>query len=73
MNLSKTILIWNFEDAPKEYQSLSNNGGDEDWIAFIPESMKDEYIGWMDGGSFGCCCVDEHEVEGGIIRIGAHS
>lgn len=30
------ILLWRFEDAPEELQALSNNGGDEDWLAEIP-------------------------------------
>ncbi len=33
------IQIWNFDDAPKEYKDMSENGGDEDYIAFIPRSM----------------------------------
>ena len=30
------IKVWRFEDAPKKYRALSTNGGDEDWIAFVP-------------------------------------
>ena len=68
------IKVWRFEDAPQEYRDLSTNGGDEDWIAFVPSVIGDEYIGWLDdGSSFGCCCVDQHNVEGGVIKIGCHS
>lgn len=70
----RTIKVWHFEDAPEEYRQLSKHGGDEDWVAFIPESLKDDYIGWTESfTSFGCSGVDEHEVPGGVIRIGAHS
>lgn len=72
--IDKAILIWKFEDAPKEYQELSENGGDEDWIAFVPKYLEDEYIGFLDGGTpFGCCRIWEHNVEGGKIVIGCHS
>ena len=68
------IVIWKFRDAPEEYQGKSENGGDEDWIAFVPDGMKDDYIGFLEEGSaFGCCCVEEHDVDGGRIYIGCHS
>lgn len=70
----KTIFIWKWEDAPEEFKTLSHHGGDEDWVAFIPDSMKDEYISWMEEGtSFGCCDISEHSVPGGVVRIGAHA
>ena len=73
-NIKKTILVWRFEDAPEEYKALSHHGGDEDWVAFIPNKYKDYYLGWMDEGtSFGSCSVSEHKVKGGIVRIGAHA
>lgn len=69
-----TIKVWKWQDAPEEFKALSNHGGDEDWVAFVPDSMKDEYIGWMeDGTHFGCCDVSEHSVPGGVVRIGAHA
>jgi hypothetical protein len=68
----KCIKVWKWDDAPAEYRQLSPHGGDEDWLAFIPESMKEEWIPWMeDGRGFGCD-VSEHSVKGGIIRIGVH-
>jgi hypothetical protein len=68
------IKVWRFEDAPKEYQELSTNGGDEDWIAFVPTEMNDDYIPWLESGSsFGCCCVDKYNVLGGTIHIACHA
>lgn len=68
------MLVWRYYDAPKQYQDMSPHGGDEDWIMFIPECLKDMYISWAEpGSSFGCCDVSEHEVSGGKILIGAHS
>jgi len=74
INERKLIKIWRFWDAPEEYRKLSNHGGDEDWVAFVPDSLKDEYIGFLEEGtSFGCCSVSEHSIPGGTILIGAHA
>ena len=69
------ILVWQFRSAPKAYQDLSGHRGDEDWIAYVPASLAEEYIGWMqDGGPFGCCSVSEHKLaNGAVVRIGAHA
>lgn len=68
------IKVWRFECAPERYRDLSDHGGDEDWLAFVPDDYYDENINWMsEGTSFGCFRVSEHKVKGGIIRIGAHS
>ena len=69
----KTILIWRFEDAPEEFQKLSQFCGDETWIAFVPDSLSDEYIGWLtDGASFAPCSIEEFKIKDGIIKIGCH-
>jgi hypothetical protein len=77
MDLGKTILVWRFYDAPKELQNLSSHGGDEDWLAFVPQTICNDdtvYLGWLESGSpFGCCDVSQHEYEGGRIYIGAHA
>lgn len=69
------IKVYRFEDAPKELQDLSTNGGDEDWIAIVPHNMKDDDILWLEAGTpFGCCCVDEYWLENGNkIYIGSHA
>jgi hypothetical protein len=70
----RMISVWRFEDAPEKYRELSGHGGDEDWLAFVPDSMRDEFIGWLEGGSwFGCCAVSRHDVPGGVVHIGAHA
>jgi hypothetical protein len=69
------ILVWEFYSAPEEYSSLSTNGGDEDWVAVVPASMSDEYIGWLESGTqFGVCCVDKYPLpDGRVVYIGSHS
>lgn len=67
------ITVWEFDNAPKEYRDLSTNGGDEDWIAFVPTHLKDAWIPWLEEGPFGCAGVQERPVDGGAIRIGSHA
>lgn len=67
------ILIWRFDDAPGELQALSTNGGDEDWIALLPRTMKDEWIPWLDVDAFGCCSRDQYDYEGRAVIIGCHA
>lgn len=50
-NESRTIKIWRWEDAPQEYKDLSEHSGDEDWVAFVPDSLNIEYIFWMNEGT----------------------
>ena len=72
-NISKAIIVWRFSEAPEEYRKLSDNGGDEDWLAFLPEDMKSDYIPWLDGETFGCCDTSTYPVVGGVVRIGSHA
>lgn len=71
------ISVWRFYDAPDDLRALSPHGGDEDWLAEIPPSYADDYLGWMeDGTSFGCCSVSAHAhptKPGWSVRIGAHA
>jgi hypothetical protein len=71
--MNKAIIVWRFEDAPLEYQRLSEEGGDEDWIVFIPDSLPGNlYISWLDR----ICSYGEppyYKVEGGGIYIGSHA
>lgn len=76
MNLAhKAITVWRFHEAPPGLQALSPHGGDEDWLAVVPASMADDYIGWLESGSpFGCCDVSRHpRPDGSVVCIGAHS
>ena len=69
----KAILVWSFYDAPGELRCLSNHGGDEDWVALVPENMSQP--SWMDSGTnFGCCDVSDHQLpDGRNVHIGAHA
>lgn len=72
------IKIWKFEDAPIEYQKLSDNGGDEDWLAYIPKSFLGEFFdappNFIVGEAFGRCSTNYYALENkDIIAIGCHS
>ncbi len=63
------IYLWPFHDAPIEYRKLSTCGGDEDWLAFVPSSIKHEppwfeYVPMAD--------VDRFPVDGGTVLIWSH-
>lgn len=65
------IVVWRFYDAPEEFKRLSGHGGDEDWLALLPD---DDVPMWMEGGDFGCCDVSEHRLpDGRLVVIGAHA
>lgn len=71
------IKVWAFADAPDQYTMMSGNGGDEDFVAFVPTEYIKKYGHepyWLEeGGRFGICSVDKHEVPGGFIFIGSHA
>lgn len=72
------IAVWRFEDAPVFLQDLSTNGGDEDWLAVVPDYLVEEgyYIPWLEVPAFGCCCVDRYphpETPGFEVVIGSHA
>lgn len=71
------IRVYRFQDAPQELRDLSPHGGDEDWLAVIPEYLTIDRIPWMEEGTpFGCASVSTHEYpnfEGWLVKIGAHA
>lgn len=74
----RPIAVWRFGDAPAYLQALSSNGGDEDWLAVVPDYLVEdgEYISWLEVPAFGCCCVDNYphpNTPGFVVVIGSHS
>lgn len=35
------ITVYQFDEAPKELQKLSTNGGDEDWLVELPPGYEE--------------------------------
>jgi hypothetical protein len=76
MNLEHAIIVWAFDDAPEKYRSLSTHGGDEDWVALLPPSIRSaEDVWWMHaGGAFAIFDYSEHPLpDGRTVVIGAHA
>lgn len=76
---NKPVLIWQYDEAPQELQ-VSENGGDEDYLALVPPGKTESDFLFLDTNSFGCCGVDEYpgskagpEYEGYTIYIGCHA
>jgi hypothetical protein len=69
----RSILVWNWRDAPGELRCLSEHGGDEDYVGLLPSGL--DVPSWMESGSsFGCCSVSEHAYDDGrTVFIGAHA
>ena len=60
------IILWRFNDAPKELQDISNIG-DEDWLAEIPPHLADESLSVFEKTTYG------HPFKTGWkIKIGCH-
>lgn len=70
---TNAVTVWRFEDAPIVYRDLSTSGGDEDWLAWVPDAFKDDYTPWLQQPAFGCCSVSVCPIRVGEIRIGAHA
>jgi hypothetical protein len=70
------IKLWKFKDAPLKYRRLSKNGGDEDWLAFIPSGILsiDGYISVFETSAFDSMFRPQKiRVKGGEVWIGSHA
>jgi hypothetical protein len=71
--MEKTICLWRWDDAPAEYKALSTNGGDEDWVVFVPVSVV---FNWTPNWLYNIDSCHEPqviEVAGGTVYIGSHA
>jgi hypothetical protein len=71
MDTSKAIVMWQFFNAPKEYQELCDCGGDEEAIVFIPVGVLEP--AWLEN----LWTASGHEprfvnVEGGSLVYWTH-
>jgi hypothetical protein len=66
------IVVWKWHDAPGELRAVSEHGGDEDWVALLPD---EDTPSWMDsGGSFAICHLQIAPLgDGRFVAIGAHA
>lgn len=73
--MMEAMIVWWFRDAPEELRNLSNNGGDEDWLAEVPPNI-DTLPTWMEVNTFDAGCepqvVDHPSKVGWKVVIGSH-
>ena len=72
-NPTDRISLWSWSEAPQEFKDLSPHGGDEDFVAFIPGCLTDEFNMRRYIGRMASCDCYEHEIDGGLVLIGAHA
>jgi len=74
MHKRRPIRVWRFDEAPWKYRRLSQNGGDEDWVAFVPGGEEAYgWIPWLEVPHFACWKVEVHQVPEGEVYIGCHA
>lgn len=72
----KHAQVWRFDDAPEELRALSDNGGDEDWLAVVPDGFCDYGIPfWMQAMD---SCREPQDIphptkDGFRVIIGSHA
>lgn len=73
-NIDKAIIVWRFAQAPEELKALSNNGGDEDWLALIQPGFNGVWVGWLESQAFDSCAEPQMiETQWGRVYIGSHA
>ena len=71
--MTPAIKVWHFENAPKKYRDLSTNGGDEDWVVFVPAGAVQGAVPmWLEATDT-CHEPQRFYVDGGKVYIGSHS
>ena len=69
---SDHIKVWPFKSAPEELKALSQAGGDEDWLAVVPNRMLADYcISWL--AWLGSCRTERYPIAGAAVFIGQHA
>lgn len=74
----KAISVWRFEDAPKHFQMESTNGGDEDWLVFVPADLVGGFLmcgppTWIDAMDSMREPQQIKTKQGDVIFIGSHA
>ncbi len=74
-NRDAPIVVFPFYSAPKVLQEKSENGGDEDWIAVLPDYMERSDVDWLESGTrFGRCdSLWARGPNGEALVIGCHA
>lgn len=71
------IALWRWDDAPRPLRELSTHGGDEDWVAWVPEGVEPpdawradrDDRGWTPGLGW----LRVYPAPGGCVLVWAHA
>ncbi len=71
------IQVYPFNDAPKDIQYLANQGGDEDWVVIIPQSLVEDVLRygaphWIDAMDANHEPVRVNMANGDVMFVGCH-
>jgi hypothetical protein len=69
LTTANCMMIWRFQDAPAELQALSQHGGDEDYLAYVPSGGDFRDFEWLERAWFGEIIEPEESVFGGTYTL----
>lgn len=72
----QSVTVWRFDEAPLPLQALSINGGDEDWLVYVPNDRQFSRFGvpcWVEAMDANrdpdCITIDDYTA----VYIGSHA
>jgi hypothetical protein len=73
----RSSLVWRFDQAPAALRDLFQQGGDEDYLAIIPDALETDWVTFneevFNNASFGCAHISRYECPPFVILVGTHS
>ena len=79
MDSSKAILVWPWDEAPEDLKKIASQGGDEDWLIFVPKELVEEWLNrygtphWIERTA-ACCDPDRFDLpDGSVLYVGSHA
>jgi len=75
VNENQCMIVFPWGTAPDEFKSLSDNGGDEDWVVVLSSTCKQPYFctpPWLEAVD---TCRDPQTIDLGdcVVLIGSHA
>ena len=67
---TKTVLLWSYSEAPEYIRFLCSQGGDEDFVAFVPRALPDWYSTIFHSSAFG---IIHYRTRIGVFHVATHS
>lgn len=68
---ARSIKIWEFHEAPAEFKAMSEHGGDEDGVVFVPDGVEEPW--WLSRLWNAYGEPDRYKTYDGQVIIWAHA